>query len=184
VPALFVMRAQSPAPCAIHGMASLNLVLGGRTGKVFNLAGCAEGGDDLCCTPDYSIPCNRQGCRYRQVHTAGTCLCCLLQVFLMSLQVGLDASDRACDTTPLSSLACPVPGDQHCIRKTKHAAGPRLCTQPLPSLPFLFLHSLSKVCLYIRLCGVWSRSRSSVDCPGRSLYRLSREITHPERGPR
>jgi hypothetical protein len=41
-PALFVMRAQPPAPCAIDGMASLTLVLEGRTGKVFNLAGCAE----------------------------------------------------------------------------------------------------------------------------------------------
>lgn len=43
-------------------------------------------------------------------------------------------------------------------QKTKHAAGPALCTQPLHSLPFLFIRSLSKVRLYIRLCGVWYRS--------------------------
>ncbi|KAH8638289.1 hypothetical protein IG631_06059 [Alternaria alternata] len=73
-------------------------------------------------------------------------------ISMLALQLGV--SDReARDTTPLSCLVCPVPGDQHCIRKTKHAASPALCTQPFCSLSFLLLHSLSKLRLYIRLTG-------------------------------
>jgi len=126
-------------------------------------SGCGwevHGGDGLSCTLDYSRAASKQGCRYNRyiARTPAYVVYCRLQVAMMSLQVGLGVSDReASDTTPPRCLVCPVPEDQH-ASKDKTCSRSRAVHPTITFSPFLFIHSLSKVRLYIRLCGVWYRS--------------------------
>lgn len=145
-----------------------------------------HGGDDLSCTLDYSIEASKQGCRYDRyiARPPDYAVYCRLQVSMMSLQVGLGVSDReACDTTPPRCLVCPVPEDQH-ASKDKTCSKSRAVHPTITFSPFS-LHTLVIESALIHSF-VWClvQVRSSVDCPGRSLYRLSRDISFPGKGPR